>query len=103
LATEVDLGSADHLAVGQIERVDIGERTFVLCRVTEDHFRVVDGLCTHGAAPLAEGYLNGCEIECPKHNGRFDVNTGAPTRRPVKLPINTYDVRVENNRLLAQL
>ena len=103
LATEVDLGSADHLAVGQIERVDIGERTFVLCRVTEDHFRVVDGLCTHGSASLAEGYLNGCEIECPKHNGRFDVNTGAPTRRPVKLPITTYDVRVENNRLLAQL
>ncbi len=29
-----------------------------------------------GRASLADGYLDNCVIECPKHNGRFDVRTG---------------------------
>ena len=32
--------------------------------------------CTHGRASLADGYLIGDEVECPLHQGMFNVRTG---------------------------
>ena len=40
------------------------------------------GLCTHGNAQLADGFLQGTCIECPKHNGRFDIRDGSVRRPP---------------------
>ena len=35
--------------------------------------------CTHGDASLCDGFLEGHEIECPLHQGKFDVRNGRPT------------------------
>ena len=40
--------------------------------------------CTHGDALLCDGFLEGHEIECPHHQGRFDVRTGAAIAAPVR-------------------
>ena len=37
--------------------------------------------CTHGDARLCDGWVEGHEIECPLHQGRFDVRSGAATGR----------------------
>ncbi|MCW2724202.1 MAG: non-heme iron oxygenase ferredoxin subunit [Frankiales bacterium] len=62
-------------------------------------FYVLADTCSHGAAALSEGDLIGCEIECPLHQGRFDVTTGAATRRPAKKPQPMYRCQVEDGRL----
>ena len=46
-----------------------------------------DGFCTHGRAPLADGFLQGTCIECPKHNGRFDIRDGSVRRPPPRRPL----------------
>jgi Na+-transporting NADH:ubiquinone oxidoreductase subunit F len=99
----VDLGPSDRLAPGQLEGVDIGDSTYVLCRPDEEGYVLLDGVCTHGQTHLAGGLLiDGC-IECPKHNGRFDVRTGEPRRRPVKVPLRTYTVTEVGGRLIADV
>ena len=45
----------------------------------------------------------GCSIECPKHNGRFDIRTGEPRRRPVKVPLATYEVDIVDGRVVSSL
>ena len=45
---------------------------------------LADGLCTHAEVHLADGAIVDGQIECPKHNGRFDAATGEPTRKPVR-------------------
>lgn len=52
-----------------------------------------DDLCTHGAARLSEGYLIDNCIECPLHQGQFDVRTGQPLCEPVTQPIRVYPAR----------
>ena len=42
-------------------------------------------------------------IECPKHNGRFDVVTGEAVRKPAKIPLGTYKVEVVDGNLVADL
>jgi len=79
---------------------------------TWDRFRialyVVEGevfatadLCTHGGARLSEGYLEGYLIECPLHQGLFDVRTGAVAGLPCKKPVRTFPVKVDNDAVLV--
>jgi nitrite reductase/ring-hydroxylating ferredoxin subunit len=99
----VDLGPADMLEAGQIRRVDLAGATFALCRPTTDSYSLVDGMCTHAQTHLADGLLiDGC-IECPKHNGRFDLLTGEAVRKPARVPLGTYRVEVVEGRLIADL
>jgi naphthalene 1,2-dioxygenase ferredoxin component len=52
-----------------------------------------DNLCTHGNARLSEGFVLGDCIECPLHQGQFDIRTGQPLCAPVTEPIRVYPAR----------
>ena len=62
-------------------------------------YYALDDVCTHDGGPLAEGFIEGGEIECPRHGARFDVKTGAVLRLPAVAPVPTYRVRVENEEI----
>lgn len=62
-----------------------------------------DNLCTHGAARLCDGFLDGYEIECPLHQGKFDVRDGRPLCDPVSDPLRTYKVKIEGTRVYVRL
>ena len=99
----VDLGPAAGFTEAKVARVDHGGSTYVLYCLAEDDFALTDGLCTHAGTHLADGHLEGCIIECPKHNGRFDVRTGEPKRRPATVPLQSYPVKVVDGRIIADL
>ena len=62
-----------------------------------------DNLCTHGHARLCDGFLEGHEIECPLHQGKFDVRTGQPTCAPVTEVIRSYPVKIEGGRVFLAI
>lgn len=68
-----------------------------------DTVYAIDALCSHGQARLCEGFVDGHEIECPLHQGRFDLRSGAPTCAPAVLPVQTYPVRIEGGRVQLSL
>ena len=74
--------------------VERGGVRYAVCRTADGAVYAVDDTCTHHSARLSEGVLMGCEIECPMHQGRFDVTTGEATRRPAREPLATYVVEV---------
>lgn len=65
-------------------------------------FDAADGIfvslarCTHGAANLCDGHFDGTHIECPLHQGLFDVRTGAPKAAPARIPLRMFESRVMN-------
>jgi nitrite reductase/ring-hydroxylating ferredoxin subunit len=65
-------------------------------------FHVTDDTCTHGDASLADGWLEGDEIECPFHQGRFCVRTGAAKTLPAHEPIRVYHCKLENGKVLIE-
>lgn len=103
LEERTDLGPLDLVQPGQVKRIDVGGHTYALFRTRRDIYALSDGLCTHGQTHLAEGHLDDCVIECPKHNGRFNVLTGEPVRRPARVPLVTYAVEIVDGRLLVAL
>ncbi len=57
------------------------------------------GECTHRGASLGDGVLEGTAVECPLHQGRFNVKTGEVVDAPPDSPIPTYQVLVEGNAI----
>ena len=53
-------------------------------------------ICTHGNANLSEGFVVSGHIECPFHQGMFDIRTGAASAAPCTVAIKTYPVKVED-------
>lgn len=99
----VDLAAAGSMAVGELRRVDIDDHTYVLARLADDEFTLCDGLCTHAEVHLADGAIVDGQIECPKHNARFDARTGEAVRKPAREPLGTYDVEEVDGRLVSRL
>lgn len=62
-----------------------------------------DNICTHGHARLCEGFLEGHEIECPLHQGRFDIRDGAAKCAPLTENIRTYPVRIDGDKVYLDL
>ena len=93
----------DALGRGDVMRYDHGGATYVVYRTSGDEYFASDGYCTHQQTHLADGLLDGYLIECPKHNGRFDLRDGSPQRRPVRQPLRMYQVRVDQDRIWVKL
>ena len=53
-------------------------------------------ICSHGNANLSEGFVVEGQIECPFHQGMFDIRTGAATAAPCTVAIKSFPVKVEN-------
>ena len=62
-----------------------------------------DNICTHAHARLCEGFLEGHEIECPMHQGKFDVRTGKAMCPPVTEDIRTYPVRIDDGKVYVAI
>jgi 3-phenylpropionate/trans-cinnamate dioxygenase ferredoxin subunit len=65
----------------------------------EGAFYAIDDTCTHQDASLADGWLEGCAVECPLHASCFDLRTGEPTGPPAKKPVRTHKVVVEDGQV----
>ncbi|AHB74890.1 MULTISPECIES: non-heme iron oxygenase ferredoxin subunit [Pandoraea] len=62
-----------------------------------------DNVCTHGNARLCDGFLDGHEIECPLHQGKFDVRTGAALCAPLTEAVKIYPIRIEADKVYVDL
>jgi 3-phenylpropionate/trans-cinnamate dioxygenase ferredoxin subunit len=71
-----------------VVRSDHGSQTFAIYRVGDAAF-ASDGLCTHEKVHLCDGLVMEHVIECPKHNGRFDVRDGRPLDAPACVALKT--------------
>lgn len=62
-------------------------------------FYAIDDTCTHQDASLADGWLEGCTVECPLHASCFDLRTGMPSGPPAKFPVRTHQVVVQDGHI----
>ncbi len=92
----------EEIPEGEARVFDAGEERVVICKVGGKLYAVAD-LCTHDDGPLGEGYLDGHEIECPRHGARFDVRSGEVRRMPAAAPIATFPLKVEDGQVLVEV
>ena len=99
----VDVCPVEDIEEQDVIRVDHGSRTLAIYRLKGDRFYATDGLCTHEYAYLADGLVLDGVVECPLHNGRFDIATGRALRAPASDHLTTYPVERRGNSLYVRL
>ncbi|MDH2238507.1 non-heme iron oxygenase ferredoxin subunit [Pigmentiphaga sp. GD03639] len=102
MADWTDVAATDDVPEDDVIGVQAAGKDLALYSV-EGEFYATDNICTHGHARLCDGFLEGAEIECPLHQGRFDVRSGKAMCAPLTEDIKTYPLKVEGGRIWLQL
>lgn len=78
-----------------VTRVQLGNRLIAVYD-TPSGICASLALCNHGGADLCDGYFDGHIIECPLHQGAFDVRTGKPVSAPATRMMKVFETKVED-------
>ncbi|OGB17030.1 MAG: naphthalene 1,2-dioxygenase [Burkholderiales bacterium RIFCSPLOWO2_12_67_14] len=97
-----DAVALDDVPEGDVMGIVVAGQEVALYEV-DGQVYATSNLCTHGAARMSDGFLEGREIECPLHQGKFDVCTGQALCAPLTENIRTYPVKVEDRRVWLKL
>ena len=93
-----DIISLDGLEKGDVTNVKFGTKDLAVYDAKDGIF-VSLSRCTHGAANLCDGYFDGTHIECPLHQGLFDVRTGEAKAPPARVQLKMIQSRVKNEMI----
>ncbi len=95
---------AEEGALGDDEAlgVTVGKVQIAILRAA-GALHALDNVCTHQYALLSDGYVeDGC-IECPLHQGKFELTSGNAMCAPVTEPVKVYPVKVDGGKILVEL
>lgn len=98
----IDVTATEDIPEDDVIGVDIAGRSIALYRVEGEVF-ATDNLCTHGNARLCDGFLEGHEIECPLHQGKFDIRNGKAMCAPLTEDVKTYPIKIEGDRVFVAI
>src|SRR6185437_10912339 len=93
----LDVGPVEELPPGSVKIVVSGSIAIGVYNLNGEFYAIEDR-CSHDDGPLAEGDFDveaGVAI-CPRHGSEFDVRTGRPLSLPAYLPVETFEVVVED-------
>ena len=92
------VGRADDLKEGEMQAFDVRGTQIAVANVAGEFYAFGD-TCTHLQCSLAEGDLEETTVTCPCHGSQFDVVSGQVLRGPARVPVGSFEVRVEGTNL----
>jgi len=85
-----------------VEQLWVGNLAIAVYRAKGQYYATAVR-CTHERAYLSDGIVVDCIVECPYHQGRFDVRTGKALGAPVIEPLATFPVKIIDGRLYVRV
>ncbi len=96
------VGPVDELDAEDVIPFDFNDREYAIYHTIDGYF-ASDGMCTHEEEPLADGIVIDNVIECPLHQGRFDIRTGKALSAPVCIDLKTFPVQIVGGDIYVQI
>ena len=98
----IEVGPTNSIDEEDVIRFDHQEKTFCVYRL-KDGFYATDGICTHEAVHLEDGLVMDDEIECPMHQGIFNIKSREAVSPPACKDLKTYPVKIDNDKIFIKL
>ena len=98
MADWIDIDAVENLPEGSVCLAEVEGDEVAVFNVHGRYYAIED-LCSHDGGTLADGMVEGFEIECPRHGARFDLRTGEVTAPPAYEAIRTFAVRIHEGRV----
>jgi nitrite reductase/ring-hydroxylating ferredoxin subunit len=97
----VKVANTSDIQSSQMKEVQLNGEAICIINIDEKYY-AINNVCTHEGDPLADGKIEGYEVECPWHGSKFDVRTGEVTNPPASEPETTYEVKIDGNSILIK-
>lgn len=107
------VGKTDQVSPSSMHVVDLDGRDVVVANqdgsyyafsdrcTCVSHFAGHSGSEADSFGHLSEGKLDGDTVVCPLHSTVFDLKTGSPVSGFGEIPLNIYEVQLQNDDLLV--
>jgi nitrite reductase/ring-hydroxylating ferredoxin subunit len=69
----------------------------------DGEFLATADTCTHAESSLADGYVEGDQVECAWHMAKFCLRTGAALTLPATDPLDTYRTEVRDDQVFVDV
>ena len=96
------IASLSEIAVDAVLGVDVDGSRVALYRLANEVFATA-GICTHAMALLSDGFVEDGNIECPLHQGQFDIRSGKALCAPATEDLRTYAVKLDGDEVLIDM
>jgi len=93
----IDICPIEELPPGERRLVEWEDLEIGVFNCNGDYLAIEDR-CSHDNGDLVEGAFDQerCTVECPRHGSLFDLRTGKPLTLPAYVPVDTFEVSVED-------
>ena len=104
MAPELTVCPVDELPPGEVKIVRAGELAIGVFNLSGEYYAIEDR-CSHDDGPLAEGDFDPerAVVICPRHGSEFDLRTGRPLSLPAYIPVDTYEVVVQDGLIKVKV
>jgi 3-phenylpropionate/trans-cinnamate dioxygenase ferredoxin component len=102
VAEKITVCNLDELPEGTMRIIEEADgRKIGVFRCDDGELYAIEDRCSHDGGPLAEGEFDAgaCTVECPRHGSLFDLRTGRPKTLPAYQPVDTFEARVEGDKV----
>ncbi len=90
------------LPPGSVRSFEVGDELVAVYNI-DGTFYATEAHCTHAAADLGDGILEGEVIECSLHFGAFHVPTGKAVQAPCFTDLKTFRTEVKEGQVFVDL
>lgn len=101
MAEFVKVAKVDDVPAGTRIYYEFEEETVIVFNINGTFYCIAD-ICTHDGGPLEDGKVEGFDVVCPRHGGKFDVRNGKATCFPAVAPVPSYAVKVEGEDIWVE-
>ena len=93
------------LPAGEMRLIEVDGRKIGVFHCADGGLLAIEDRCSHDDGPLAEGEFDSasCTVECPRHGSLFDLRTGRPKTLPAYRPVDTFEVRIDDDEVKLEL
>ena len=100
----IDVCPLEELQPGQMRLVEFDDLEIGVFNCAGEVYAIEDR-CSHDDGTLVEGDLDqqACTIECPRHGSLFDLKTGKPLTLPAYVPVDTFPVIIEDEKIKLEV
>ena len=90
------------ISEGQVKSFLVETEIICICNVGGNFYAFKDQ-CSHQEFPLSDGELEGEVIRCAYHGAEFNVKNGEALCMPAIEPIETFELKIEDDEIYISI
>ena len=99
---EIEIASTKDVTQGKMMGVEKNGKALLIANV-DGTYHAIGNICTHMGCKLSDGTLIGDTVQCVCHGSIFNLKTGAVEQGPAEKPEPSFSLRVDGDKILADL